>query len=89
LPEGAPPPATANTDLEIGAGQGVDQHAIGVDRGVEQRLLAGLQLQDLVLDRVPGHEFVDHDRLGLTDAVRAIRGLRSTAGFHHGSRWIT
>ena len=61
--------------FEIGAGQGVDRDAVAVDGGFEERSLSGLQFEDLLFDGATGDELVDHDGLGLADAMGAVGGL--------------
>src|SRR5215210_874443 len=66
--------------LEILPAQLGDDALVGLDDGVGEGSLAGLELEDLFFDGVAGDEAVGEDGAGLADAVGAVDGLGFDGG---------
>ena len=77
----APPGGSGEQELQVVAGEGLDDHAVvGVEDGVGQVALLLLEVEDLLLDGVAADQPVGEDVLGLADPVRAVDGLGLDGG---------
>ncbi len=92
------PPATFNLPtllaspeqrLDIFACERFEHAGVRSNKLFNKFTFAILEMQNLLFNRVAGHEFIDKDRFFLTDAVGAVGCCISTAGFHQGSTWMT